>query len=217
MTALRLSCAVLLAVCGILQTGARASIVIPLSLSNVTTIPADNGAFGTVALDSVTVGTVAGVKVTVTSEVPGYFIDKLYFNSTIPSGTLRLVDSSLVDSTPALNTTAGNRNASEFGKFDFLFDTKDPANFALTTYSFTVVATSGNVDVSSLPTDFIAPSSNPNGGQAFAAHIKTTNNSGFVAIDIGGVPPIPEPASLGFLGCGTAALLLRRRRRVADV
>ncbi len=217
MTALRLSCAVLLAVCGILQTGARASIVIPLSLSNVSTIPADAGIFGTVSLDSITVGTVEGVKITVTSDVPGYFIDKLYFNSTIPSGTLRLVDASLVDSTPALNTTAGKKNASEFGKFDFLFDTNDPANFALTSYSFTVVATSGSTDVSSLPTDFIAPSADPNGGNAFAGHIKTTNNSGFIAGEGGGSTPVPEPAALSLLGCGAAALLLRRRRRVMAV
>jgi hypothetical protein len=212
MTALRLSCVAVFAVCGILQTAVRASVIIPLSLANTSGIPSPDGSFGTVTLDTVQVGNVDGVQFTVTSLAPGYFIDKLFFNTTIPSGTIRLVDSSL--DSPTLNTDAGKRNASEFGKFDFLFNTKDPANFSLTTWSFTLVATDGGLDVSSLPTDFVAPSDDPNGGNIVAAHIKTTTNSGFVANDGAGIiiTPIPEPAALGLLAPAAAALLLRRRR-----
>ncbi len=219
MTALRLSCAMALAACGILQSAARASFVIPLFLSNNSGIPSGDGTFGTVTLDTVAVGDVEGVQFTVTSLVPGYFIDKVFFNSTIPSGTLRLVSSSLDSSAPSLNTDAGKRNASDFGKFDFLFNTKDPANFELSTYSFTVVATSGSVDVSSQPTDFIAPSDDPNGGKPFAGHIKTSNNSGFIAGDGSGmiITPVPEAASLAVLAPAAALLMLRRRRRALPV
>jgi hypothetical protein len=214
MASLRLSCVLALAVCGILSAAARASIIIPLTLTNTPGVPSNNVPYGTITLDAVELGPIQAVQFTVTSDVPGYFIDAFYFNSDLLNGDLRLASSSLTASTPTLNDKKGDFNVSEFGRYDFQFDTNGHSTFSLTTYTFTVAATSGGVDVSSAPDDFLVTNLSAPGGHMFAGHIKTTNNtSAFIAGDGFGDPPTPEPASLSVLGIG-AALLLRRRRRV---
>lgn len=215
MASLRLSCVLALAVCGILHTAARACIIVPLSISNTDGVPSEITPFGTVTLETVQVGDVQGVQFTITSTVQDYFIDKFFFNATPDDAELRLVTYSLTDSVPLLKSKTDALNASEFGKFDFEFNTKDPANFDLTTYSFTVVATNAGVDVSSTYEDYFAPSSDPHGGYIFAGHIKTTDYSAFISGDGSGTEPIPEPASLAVLGLGAALLVCRRRAPAA--
>jgi hypothetical protein len=207
MASLRLLCGLALAVCGMMSTAARASIIVPLSTLNDGSHLPGSAPYGTITLDAVTVGSVQAVQFTVTSMEAGYFIDKLDFNSTLSSNTLRLENTSITGKAPILNGTAANFNVSEFGRFEFEFDTKHPSDFSLTSYTFTVVATSGGKDVSCMPEDFLALSS----GNAFAGHIKADNNSAFISGNGIGTPPTPEPASLSVVGIG-AALLLRRRK-----
>jgi hypothetical protein len=212
MVSSRWVCALALAGAAWGAANASASTTFDFFVSNVSGFPPNPPPYASIDLAPITVGTVSGVQFTVTSLSAGCFVDKFYFNDDLSNDTLRLVSTTIVSPPapmPALNASPDAIAADGFGKFNYLFDTNDPANFALTQYSFIVVAQNNGVDVSSAVSDYIMPSANPNGGNLFAGHIKTTNNSSFIA-GIGAGGPVPEPASLILLASGALCLFRRR-------
>jgi choice-of-anchor C domain-containing protein len=80
-------------------------------------------------------------------------------------------------------------------------------NMQYISQSFDFTATGGTT---TLKISALTPLNLPNG--ATSSNIRTGPVIDNLSVIIGGGVPVPEPASLGLLGVGAAALLLRRRR-----